>query len=278
MSDYEKYLKYKNKYLGLKNKINVSQKDGAKNDRIILYVIFGLGCPTNEIKIKEIQQNFSASTNIPVSNVNIICRPWYDAIRGIGSSFIHQQPIHHRHFLRTLAIHILSHAIQYDKVIVYGHSYGGAIVNRVAEELNEKDTNGTHLSKIFMAAFGSIYITKLSRVNLLNYVFIGDVSLKLNHLADTTLNILDKDLKDENGKILLKYKKSNENIIRLCEYDHYRDLCTIYKKGILFGNAQEWTIHNNYNYLMVYLMKNYSNNIEDSNNNVNIWKTIYFKN
>jgi len=277
MSDYEKYLKYKNKYIGLKNKINLSQKGGA-NDRIILYVIFGLGCPTNEIKIKELQQDYSNTTSLPLSNVNIICRPWHDAIRGIGSSFIHQQPIHHRSFLRKLAMHILTNAIQYDKVIVYGHSYGGAIVNRIAEELNEKDTNGIHLSKIFMAAFGSIYITTPSRVNLLNYVFIGDVALKLNHLADTTLDLLDKDLKDENGKILLKYKKSNQNIIRLCEYDHYRDLCTIHKKGILFGNTQEWTIHNNYHYLMIYLMRIYSNNIEDSIDQIYRWNLIRFMN
>lgn len=185
--------------------------------------------------------------------------------------------MHHKQFLRKLAMHILSHAIEYDKVIVYGHSYGGAIVNRIAEEINDKDTNGTYLSKIFMTAFGSIYITKPSRVNLLNYVFIGDVALKLNHLADTTLDILDKELKDKDGKILLKYKKSNENIIRLCDYDHYRDLCTIHKKGILFGNKEEWTIHNKYHYLMFYLIRNYSNNIEDSNNNINIWKNLNFK-
>jgi hypothetical protein len=272
----KKYLKYKNKYLKLKNKTILSQK-GGENNRIILYVIFGLGCSTSEKEIKKDQQIFSDFSQIPISNVNIICRPWHDAILSIGSTFIHRQPMHHKNFLRTLAMHILTHAIEYDKVIVYGHSYGGAIVNRIAEELNDKDTNGTYLSKIFMSAFGSIYITQPSRVNLLNYVFIGDVALKLNHLADITLDILDKDLKDKDGKILLKYKKSNENIIRLCDYDHYRNLCTIHKKGILFGNREEWAIHNRYNYLMFYLIGNYSNNIEDSNNNINIWTNLKFK-
>lgn len=66
----------------------------------------------------------------------------------------------------------------YNKIFIYGFSYGGGLANCIAERLNDK----TIAPKIFISTFGSIYIptdkgeTTQFNINIINYLAIGDIA------------------------------------------------------------------------------------------------------
>lgn len=70
-----------------------------------------------------------------------------------------------------------------DEVIVFGYSWGGAIVNRLAVMMQK---NRYDFSNVYLACFGSVYVApthKISRINLINYMSTSDLAIKANWLG-----------------------------------------------------------------------------------------------
>jgi hypothetical protein len=70
-----------------------------------------------------------------------------------------------------------------DEVIVFGYSWGGAIVNRLAIIMQKYNYD---FSNVHLACFGSTYVApthKISRINLINYMSTSDLAIKANWLG-----------------------------------------------------------------------------------------------
>ena len=74
------------------------------------------------------------------------------------------------------------------KVYLYGHSFGGLIVNRICEVLMKeakRDGTSINLNNLYVSTFGSIYISELlDGINIKQYMIINDVALKQNQLVE----------------------------------------------------------------------------------------------
>lgn len=109
-----------------------------------------------------------------------------NVIKNIAKVILKFNPSKNDLFVQEVLDEIKDYMKQDVRIILIGHSYGGAVVSRVAEHLNKsikKSTNSDN--KLQVATFGSIYISekrKVKNINILNYMFTKDVVLKINGL------------------------------------------------------------------------------------------------
>lgn len=167
-----------------------------------------------------------------------------------------------------------------NKVFVYGFSFGGANVAIIAEELHKMNIkNNTSREKfnrdnfLKMVTFGSIYIPKkknVETIDLHNILIIGDVAMKQNKMKEPkkirfhdkiildTISNDKKEIKQVNCVTTGFYRESEKNIDWLLypEYTVQNE-----KRGILFGNDTEWTLHNSYTPILRGLLHEKSNDI-----------------
>ena len=180
-----------------------------------------------------------------------------------------------------------------DGVYVYGFSFGGMIVNRIVEILvKELETSGIRtqnenvdklLKNIHFATFGSIYVTKdFGSLDIINYISVGDVANTCTRFIKHKQFVSEKKLEKKYTKLSLEsisgitkkllYKersrsKGEPKLYDLCFYANKEDAkstCTqIINMAPIFRVAHEWDIHNNYYlYLVIYLVKNRTNDIQ----------------
>jgi hypothetical protein len=204
------------------------------------------------------------------------------------------QGVNDKLFLYDIANQILQKSAQNkDGVYVYGFSFGGMIVNRIVEILvKELETSGIRaqnknvdklLQNIHFATFGSIYITKnFGSLDIINYIAVGDVANTCTRFIKHKQFVSEKKLEKKYTKLSLEtiygitkkllYKERSQNggepkIYDLCFYSNNEDAkptCTQFiNMAPIFRVAHEWDIHNNYYlYLIIYLVKNRTNNIQ----------------
>lgn len=112
----------------------------------------------------------------------------------------------------------------YDKVLVYGFSFGGAMVNEVSLKFHELENTTRPYPKLEMATFGSVFLTyganevdsvevnKEGCHTLVNYMAKEDVVLTVNNFNEhykqypfpSDMN-KGKELLDHKGKVYLRY-------------------------------------------------------------------------
>lgn len=160
---------------------------------------------------------------------------------------------------------------KYNLVIVLGYSFGGAIVNRVAEILGETSENSPNISKLNMATFGSIYISSTintSKINIINYLSSRDVAIKCNKIVPISFDKMNIELmmnkkivcrmpqEDKSSKTkqicLYKYGKSSPEGRPLC-LDKPREN-SLGKPGSV--SILNWQEHNYYGGLTNVIFKN----------------------
>ena len=284
-----------------KNNIKYIKFGGSSNDSV--YIVFGLGCKNmskedetekksefynlwNIKTPKEIKQEDEEGLHNQ-TKMNIICHKTSSALKTVVSRHFDRMPLSTKPsgYRFTVLKQIVDDIINNKKVYVYGHSFGGAIVNQIAEEL-QKLLNDTQQQNLFMATYGSIYISPkelVLNINIKNYIHLGDVSVKQNkrNITEPTLQVF-----NENSKIIdrdktdcptpnstwncigIKYMNDiTQNIIWIC-YIHNTSHRYVYdpsnSRGILIGNKQEWLIHNSYFIVLnILLIKNNTNDIND---------------
>lgn len=122
---------------------------------------------------------------------------------------------------------VMTGELFYDKVLVYGFSFGGAMVNEVSlkfsdiETISDRNRNPIQYANLEMATFGSVFLTygeesKEKNTNgchtLVNYMAKQDVMLNVNnfneyyhYLPFPSVSKLGKNLLDEQGQVYIKY-------------------------------------------------------------------------
>ena len=267
------------------------------NQNIKLYYICGSEGAVS-IENEELKKNITKTVGLNKKNVEFVYNknemsevlPNVCRICFITNS----KPLPNSVFLNELVAKIIVDAKSFDKILIFGTCYGGAIANRIAEELQLKKSNlFNNLSKILIATFGSIYIAKntdISNINILNYLGIGDISEKC-------LGINFKDLINKsNGKISIKKNNSTEpkessrlNLLTTeILYDSKKDPIIEYiqnyqnptiiplihcirisNKTICISSGKSdticmcnWIIHNKYGKILYTLLSNQTNNIK----------------
>lgn len=264
-----------------KTKKNMKKVGGSFLDQnTYLYVILGLGCSNLTKKfIDSMKRGYSLYTNIDMNNIEILCRTNSSALYSISKSYCNIVPMKNSSYINELTSKIEEKAKIYKKVLISGHSYGGAIANRIAEKLNILETSNNY-SNICISAFGSIYVSPtnlVDKINIVNYMSLGDVALTCNKKLQQDLliynvNSLENTFEVLNKKIC-KYKKINKSLFIICPYEYKANgevtlLCenTPTENISIFGN-NEWYIHNSYKLLNL-LLVTHSNNIETFNSDV----------
>lgn len=184
-----------------------------------VYIVNGLGCAPQTREDEEKDRNYynhvkkSVNGTGEISHYRTFCYGNTSAIINIISQFsgIGLTPMRgmrnkqHKRTVdqednKTLYGIIVDDLQKGRKVCLYGHSFGGLIVNRLCEKLVEHLKGSNILGNLYVATFGSIYISdRLDGINITQYMFVNDVALKQNRLTEP----------DYNSRTISKSKTSN---------------------------------------------------------------------
>lgn len=251
----------------VKRKRNIRYSFGNEKDEkeLCIYFIAGLGCKYAEDELNELQEDIAKYAKIDLSDVKIICHDKHLApIRGIFSSFLQERfdttPMKNSSFLKRLEQDVKTQCELYKKVLIFGHSYGGLIANRLAEELNTQNTQN-----IQIATFGSIYIANprnVDRINIVNYQSIGDISARFKSNAEKNVSYDELTFQIKgiyNDMISFSREKDSKNVIYICVSTQENPNCVVKNKGFFGLAGDEWDIHNNYLDLIIILSHLHSN-------------------
>lgn len=259
----------------------------------VWYVVNGFGCfDSNGPE----QQNFiSKNANISYDNIKYRCPKTSSAFKCIVKTYLGQIPLKNSKFVINLTEEIFSDLLLktgddfiYKNVVVFGHSYGGAIVNSIAEAFNKMiGGSDENLDEIFkrlsMATFGSIYIpndSSIDKINILNYISISDVAIKCNQIVP--IRFIDMHIFCVMGKIICKLPEEDKTTKtkQLCLYKDDFPLC-VNRRQELSGpkskNASifDWREHNYY-YLILAILRNFAFNLKRNKNFINIYECLTF--
>lgn len=193
--------------------------------KTILLFIMGLGWDkVGDEELNRFSESYKTTYNIEtriMRNTNL-----KSTILGIAKTVCYMAPSLSDKFVLEVYDTVKKYRNLNYKVLLIGHSYGGAIVSRVAEKYEKHPDPGVH-----MKTLGSIYIYKPKHVNLKHYMFYGDVALKCNKLK--------KDAPGINWMRPMNYKTPPK------------------KQFSLFGTQEEWTIHNEYKSILSDIVNNF---------------------
>ena len=218
------------------NKQNWTIPNPEGNNKTLLFWVEGFGCGHNGEEIIDYFKNKALTyAKIPTSNTIFVCHK--HAIGTIIKTALKLKPLINSNFLELFKNAVIQavNATGYDKILIFGFSYGGAIVNRLAQKLNEMEWSNNELSKIFMATFGSIYIPdfnqpKTSKQTAGPNTQIESVKVSIvNYLAKRDVAIIC------NGKQIDKNIKFNKRLFRCIP--HY-NAPTDYKKILDFSTPE----------------------------------------
>lgn len=101
----------------------------------------------------------------------------------------------------------------YNKIFIYGFSYGGGLANCIAEKLN----NESIATKIHISTFGSIYIpsdkgeSTQSNIDIINYLAIGDIAEQTTQIQES-YNSLNKNNNSNIQKFSFIFRLQKINI------------------------------------------------------------------
>lgn len=233
----------------------------SKIDDTVIYYVNGLGCAgLSEEQSNDYKPWISSWSNVQEENIKYKCHKTSSALKCILKTYFNSMPLKESNFVHNLADEITADLSNtaYKNVLVLGHSFGGAIVNRVAEifNANYSQTRSAIYIKLSMVTFGSIYIpdyNNIDKINIINYLSNSDVAIKCNKIApigieDMIITLHFPVLKNKT-KIVCKLpiQKLETKTIQLCLYDTEsgETLCRTNGPSIL-----KWEEHKNYSFMM----------------------------
>lgn len=227
----------------------------------LLFWVEGFGCgKENDESITTIKNWANKFSYIPNENIIFVCdKSYIGTIGTIAKTRLNMPPLINSKFLKAFIEAILNALnTDYTKILIFGFSYGGAVVNRLAQELNKLDY--ARLSKIFMATFGSIYIPDTftnKKVSIKNYLAKGDISINYNH------KIIDKNIRFNKRLVMLQDDNSEYIILDFKNPEDMNNftliICVLFNgKGELLDGM---TIHNSYKLFALALLSGLTNNI-----------------
>lgn len=157
-------------------------------------------------------------------------------------------------------------------VFIFGHSFGGMIVNRLCEELQKLADRDEQLKVIIkehlcVLALNSIFITHKNNVkdiNIVNMMNFGDVAIRLNRL-ETWFDRPHRDIMNNTGSIqtdlqIKYYHDKNTDILWYGEIDETGEVISTDTKFSMIGNTDEWKRHNTKTLPILYKFLHYGTN------------------
>jgi hypothetical protein len=168
----------------------------AQLGNVIVYFVAGTGCDMLLYGKKESDffSNIITGYGVPSENFKYKCHKFSSAVKAITQTFFQGMPLKDSNFVNNLTREIYDD-LKDNHVVVFGHSFGGAIVNRVAEvmsnrlileEKNKDPDVVNRIHRLSMVGLGSIYIPHgetQEGINILNYVSSSDVAIKNNRIV-----------------------------------------------------------------------------------------------
>jgi hypothetical protein len=117
----------------------------------------------------------------------LITTPTFDALGTIVKARVlrDRTVLNQNNFLKDLVSQIKPHITgeEFTDVFLFGHSYGGAVIIRAAEELLKIPGMNTLVKqKLHVRSYGSIYIPEEPLpIDAIHFSFVGDVALKMHN-------------------------------------------------------------------------------------------------
>jgi pimeloyl-ACP methyl ester carboxylesterase len=213
-------------------------KAHSQTPKPVVFYIEGIGCSVEDDAYN--RYFVSRYTNLSTDNIIIGCNP---STRNIAMNVIKRycyiNPSSKSPFVQDLVGKVSQFLKENRHVFVMGHSYGGSVASRIAEELNNDPLAGIYLH---VATFGTIMVPKkpelVSNIDILHHMISADVALKCNGLKPPkTLKTL-ASVFDPVNKI--QWFDNEENIKRIRAF-----------------GKENWQIHASYRpYEQLYLERN----------------------
>jgi hypothetical protein len=110
------------------------------NDDTIFYYISGLGCNQQTNEEQRVKEWLLDYAFIPISNIRYKCHTTLSGLKNICRTYFNRIPLSESLFVESLVRDILTdlHNPEYNYVLVFAHSFGGSIINIVAEYLEQR--------------------------------------------------------------------------------------------------------------------------------------------
>jgi hypothetical protein len=218
------------------------------------FYIVGLGCSMETIEnFEEASDKYSVHLDMPfkyMCNFSLAKTLFH-----IAKSVCNLPPSSKNAFVVECIQNVIKKLDQGLNVYIVGHSYGGAVANRIAEYFSK--TPHVNNANLNIATFGAIYVSNKTldyAIKIRNYMHIYDVALKCNGCKPSKANC---------PKITWLTNKSDVPLKKI-------------KKSI-FGTRPEWEHHNNYNTLIDHVFNKRTVHIqgEDMSNMSNLSEYVY---
>ena len=184
--------------------------------------------------VRELQSN----SGLDKQNIHLKCYP-YSTIN-ITKSYLGLSPLKRftrsgwrpSNIIESLCEEIIQSSDTHadGSIVVMGHSYGGAIINRAAMAMSNLETK---YKNVHFIGFGSIYVPTHvpSNVNLLNYLSLSDVAMKTNGLSHkiplySRLNKVLYNALSYESDIVCTFQNESINSVRwVCLFENNEPLC-----------------------------------------------------
>lgn len=196
----------------------------------------GLGCSIADDQYWHNTRKFWSSIGMPFE---LLCNLSLNAtLYDIAKSLCHVAPSGTSTFVSECIQKVQLKLDRNINVFIVGHSYGGAVANRICEYFTKYPHPRNR--NLHVATFGSIYIPrKRVLVESYNYMLTKDVALRCNGCTP------------QNCPNLL-WLKSQESWSSFDEVERPNILTNV--SDTLFGSSAQWSQHNSYDFLMRYLV------------------------
>jgi len=171
---------------------NVSIKDLTiyKYDKVIF--VSGLGCSIQEYTNKYLDE-LSNRYNLPFGITDEICHNLDKTLEDILSlwikntlfltNYVISDPLTNNSAFNDHKEKIKEYLRKGKRVLLVGFSFGGAVVNKLAMDLNVEEPNERVLQNLTCYSCSSIFVapfSKINKINITNFLLLGDVAQKLN--------------------------------------------------------------------------------------------------
>lgn len=184
--------------------------------------ILGLGCSINYSGLVAKKKYYENTTK---KNINIFCNTdTRDSRASVAKVYLCNVSIRtNTPFVQHVYKFVLEQ-INNNKVIIVGHSYGGAVASKIAE-LFSKNRPKEECDRLHIATMGSIYISpknKVENIDIINYMHVNDISMNCNGLKQPVLSdFQNEDLSNtSNDQNIVWIKKNNERINKRSVFSH----------------------------------------------------------
>ena len=236
-------------------------------ENTVYYIVLGLGCSFikdyGEFK-KNLFRYFSTTFRNNVTKIKIYCNSLHKTIYNI--LFRRNPKIRDSHFINSIKDEIIKDLNIGKYICVIGHSYGGYIVSKIAENLEENVKDRKKLENLLIFTFGTIYIppTILKSVRIIHFLNKIDISLRLVNTdydklfkSKTPFYCLNLPGSLQQKLIYINSIKNNQvffiQLIDSSEKEIHPKINDT-KRFLLKTLKKEWKCHNDYIMLMYYII------------------------